>query len=71
MVSVITEGFGSWTFVEMDSDLQHLFDPLFRCELQEVVNELYIDDAAALIENLTNVVKPMPARPIRNPLANQ
>jgi magnesium transporter len=47
------------TFVEMDSDLQHLLIQGFSdAELQEVVNELYIDDAAALIEEMpANVVK--------------
>ena len=54
------------TFVEMDSDLQHLLIQGFSdAELQEVVNELYVDDAAALIEEmLANVVK-RSARPIR------
>ncbi|NLC52803.1 MAG: magnesium transporter, partial [Firmicutes bacterium] len=47
------------TFVEMDSDLQHhLIQGFSDAELQEVVNELYVDDAAALIEEMpANVVK--------------
>ncbi len=47
------------TFVEMDSDLQHLLIQGFSdTELQEVVNELYVDDAAALVEEMpANVVK--------------
>ncbi|NLW60732.1 MAG: magnesium transporter [Firmicutes bacterium] len=47
------------TFVEMDSDLQHhLIQSFSDTELQAVVNELYVDDAAALIEEMpANVVK--------------
>lgn len=47
------------TFVEMDSDQQHLLIQGFTdAELQEVVNELYVDDVAALIEEMpANVVK--------------
>ena len=47
------------TFVEMDSDLQHLLIQAFSdTELQEVVNELYVDDAAAIVEEMpANVVK--------------
>ncbi len=47
------------TFVEMDSDRQHLLIQGFSdTELQEVINELYVDDVAALIEEMpANVVK--------------
>ena len=47
------------TFVEMDSDLQqHLIQGFSDAELQAVVNELNVDDAAALIEEMpANVVK--------------
>lgn len=47
------------TFVEMDSDLQHhLIQSFSDTELQEVISELYIDDAADLVEEMpANVVK--------------
>ncbi|HEY8392042.1 MAG TPA: magnesium transporter [Capillibacterium sp.] len=47
------------SFVEMDSDLQHLLIQGFSdTELQEVLNELYVDEAAALVEEMpANVVK--------------
>ncbi|NLY90865.1 MAG: magnesium transporter, partial [Firmicutes bacterium] len=46
------------TFVEMDSDLQHhLIQSFSDTELQEVISELYIDDAADLVEEMpANVV---------------
>ncbi|MBR5926072.1 MAG: magnesium transporter, partial [Firmicutes bacterium] len=46
-------------FVEMDSDLQELLINAFSAkELHEVINELYVDDAADLVDEMpANVVK--------------
>ena len=46
-------------FVEMDSDLQELLINAFSAkELHEVLNELYVDDAADLVDEMpANVVK--------------
>ena len=47
------------TFVEMDSDTQELLIRGFSdAELKEVVDELYVDDAADIVEEMpANVVK--------------
>ena len=41
------------TFVEMDADMQqHLIDSFNDNELKEVLSELYVDDAVAIIEEI-------------------
>ena len=56
---LLPKEFAAETFVEMESDAQELLIQGFSDnELREVVNELYVDDAADIVEEMpANVVK--------------
>jgi len=56
---LLPKGLAAETFVEMDTEEQKLLIQSFSdSELKEVVNELYVDDAAALVEEMpANVVR--------------
>ncbi|MBE6917693.1 MAG: magnesium transporter [Ruminococcaceae bacterium] len=59
MFRLLPKELAAETFVEMDTDAQELLIRSFSDnELKEIVDELYVDDAAALVEEMpANVVK--------------